>query len=383
MGILVEVRKERRDDKEVIAVAVEPSSVPISLNSQYYIRSGTTKQELRGTALQEFILKKMGKQWDDVYHDTATIDCIDPKAVAYFIKRSIAAKRLTSETTGDTPQEVLENLRLVSDDGKLKYAAILLFAKDPLRYFTGVQFKIGRFGEDEADLRSQDIVEGNILQMADRVIEILKNKYLHSYIRYEGMQRIEELEIPEDAFREILYNAIVHKQYTGAPIQMRIFEDHIELWNEGNLPENYTVETLMHKHASKPRNLNIANVFYKAGFIEAWGRGYKKIQDGFNAAHLPMPVFATAFGGVEVTIQRPKQDTNDPKDDPKDDTKQLTERQSVILQLIRDDDTITIAEMIQKTNVSAITIKRDLLALQKKEILKRAGGRKDGKWVIL
>ena len=93
----------------------------------------------------------------------------------------------------------------------------------------------------------------------------------------------------------------------------------------------------------------------------------------------------------EVTIQRPKQDTNDPKDDlkddpkndTKDDTKQLTERQSVILQLIRDNDTITIAEMIQKTNVSAITIKRDLLALQKKEILKRAGGRKDGKWVIL
>lgn len=183
MGILVEVRKERRDDKDVIAIAVEPSSVPISLNSQYYIRSGSTKQELRGTALQEFILKKMGKQWDDVYHDTATIDCIDLKAIAYFIKRSIAAKRLTSETTGDTPQEVLENLRLVSDDGKLKYAAILLFAKDPLRYFTGVQFKIGRFGEDEADLRSQDIVEGNILQMADRVIEVLKNKYLHSYIR--------------------------------------------------------------------------------------------------------------------------------------------------------------------------------------------------------
>ena len=84
-----------------------------------------------------------------------------------------------------------------------------------------------------------------------------------------------------------------------------------------------------------------------------------------------------------MTIQRPKQDTNDPKDDPKDDTKQLTERQSVILHLIRDDDTITIAEMTQKTNVSEKTIKRDLLALQKKGILKRAGGRKDGKWVIL
>lgn len=87
MGILVCVNHERREEKDIVSVSVEPSSVPISLNSQYYIRSGSTKQELRGTALQEFILKKMGKQWDDVYHDTATIDCIDPKAIAYFIKR--------------------------------------------------------------------------------------------------------------------------------------------------------------------------------------------------------------------------------------------------------------------------------------------------------
>ena len=394
MGILVNVKHERREEKDIVSVSVEPSSVPISLNSQYYIRSGSTKQELRGTALQEFILKKMGKQWDDVYHDTATIDCIDPKAIAYFIKRSIAAKRLTSETTGDTPQEVLENLRLVSDDGKLKYAAILLFAKDPLRYFTGVQFKIGRFGEDEADLRSQDIVEGNILQMADRVIEILKNKYLHSYIRYDGMQRIEELEIPEDAFREILYNAIVHKQYTGAPIQMRIFEDHIELWNEGNLPENYTVETLMHKHASKPRNLNIASVFYKAGFIEAWGRGYKKIQDGFIEAKLPVPVFATTFGGIEVNIARPRAIESGGQNGGQN-AAQLTERQQLILTTIEKHGGhvggqnggqkagLNNEDLAKLLGISLRTIEREVVVLKKKNLIKRIGYGLKGYWAII
>ncbi|MBO6075256.1 MAG: hypothetical protein J6P74_09015 [Paludibacteraceae bacterium] len=336
----------------------------------------------------------MGKQWDDVYHDTATIDCIDPKAIAYFIKRSIAAKRLTPDTTGDTTQEVLENLRLISDEGKLKYAAILLFAKDPLRYFTGVQFKIGRFGEDEADLRSQDIVEGNILQMADRVIEILKNKYLHSYIRYEGMQRIEELEIPEDAFREILYNAIVHKQYTGAPIQMRIFEDHIELWNEGNLPENYTVETLMHKHASKPRNLNIASVFYKAGFIEAWGRGYKKIQNGFNDAKLPMPIFATAFGGMEVNIARPRAIEGGGQNGGQNAT-QLTERQQLILTTIerhgghvggQNGDQkagLNNEDLAKLLGISLRTIEREVVVLKKKNLIKRIGYGLKGYWAII
>ena len=79
---------------------------------------------------------------------------------------------------------------------------------------------------------------------------------------------------------------------------------------------------------------------------------------------------------VTVTFWRGKNDT-------KDDTKELTERQNVILSLIRQDDTITIDEMIQKTGVSPITIKRDIDTLRKSGIISREGGRKSGHWVIL
>lgn len=75
-------------------------------------------------ALQQFILKKMGKQWDDVWHESATMECIDEKAVSYFVKKGIKAKRLSEGVLGDTPQEVLENLHLISDDGKLKNASL-------------------------------------------------------------------------------------------------------------------------------------------------------------------------------------------------------------------------------------------------------------------
>lgn len=141
----------------------------------------------------------------------------------------------------------------------------------------------------------QDVIDGNIIQMTDKVIEVLKSKYLISPIHYEGLQRIESLEIPEDALREAIFNSIIHKDYTGVHIQMKVYNDRVMLWNEGNLPEGYTVETLMGEHSSKPLNRNIANAFYKAGFIEAWGHGQrfflKTIRHENEAKRLPSPFF--------------------------------------------------------------------------------------------
>lgn len=136
--------------------------------------------------------------------------------------------------------------------------------------------------------------------MADKVMEVLRFKYLHAPIHFEGMQRIETLEIPDKAFREILYNAIAHKLYSGAAIQMHVYDDRIEVWNDGSLPEGYTPETLMRSHSSKPRNKNVAFTFFKAGFIDRWGLGYKKIMDGFKEAGMKMPTIELVDGGVKV-----------------------------------------------------------------------------------
>lgn len=73
-------------------------------------------------------------------------------------------------------------------------------------------------------------------------------RYLISPIRYEGMQRIEELEIPENSLRELIYNAIVHKLYSGPAILMRMFDKSVVLWNYGHLPEELTPADLMKQH---------------------------------------------------------------------------------------------------------------------------------------
>ena len=271
MGIVADVNLHHKDDLDYISIGIEPSNVPISFRGKYYCRSGSTMQELNGSALQQFVLKRMGRSWDDIPNEHATIKDLDRKAIKYFLDNGIAADRIDKSESNSSTQRVLENLGLITEDGKLKNAALLLFAKNPRRYFTCVEFKIGRFRRNVADLIIQDVIEGNIIQMTDRVVQVLKAKYLTSPIHYEGMKRREPLEVPEEALREILYNAIAHKDYTGAPIQMRVWDDYVEIWNEGGLPIGYTPDTLLKKHSSRPRNRNIANAFFKAGFIESWG----------------------------------------------------------------------------------------------------------------
>lgn len=304
LGIVAEVNLHETDGREYIEIVVCPSNVPIAFKGQYHYRSGSTKQELKGVALQQFLLKKMGLSWDDMPVPYATIDDIDRSAIDYFLRRSIASERMDEEEQNASTEDVLRNLDLLTPEGELKSAAILLFGKRVHKFFPAAEFKIGRFHNDESDLIIQDVVDCNLIQMAGKVMDLLRSRYLVSPIRYEGMQRIEELEIPQKALRELIYNSIVHKLYSGPAILMRVFDKSVELWNYGLLPEELTPADLMKKHASYPRNRNIASVFYKAGFIESWGRGYKKIREEFEKAGHPVPTVEESGGGVLVTIQR-------------------------------------------------------------------------------
>ena len=397
LGIVADVNLLHEGKMDYIEIIVEPSNIPIAYKGIYHYRSGSTKQELRGTALQQFILKKMGRSWDDIGNDRATIDDIDRKAIDYFLRKGIEAQRIPEDQRESSTRDILDSLGLIDNDGLLKNAAILLFGKNPLRFFPSIAFKIGRFGKNEADLMFQDVIDGNIIQMADRVMQILQGKYLVSPVRFEGMQRYETLEIPKEALREILYNAIAHKDYTGPDIQMHVYDDHLEIWNEGELPLGYTEETLMGRHSSKPRNRNIANAMFKAGFIDTWGRGYMKIREGFEAAGIPMPKVQNFCGGVQVTVQRTKfmqmmnvgnnvgnnVASNVVSSVVSVSQVQLTERQQEIYKLIKANSFISSKQMSVVLSVVHRTIQRDLAALQKAGIIIREGNTSAGHWVLL
>lgn len=393
LGIVAEVNVLDKDGKDYIEIDMAPSDVPISYKGKYYFRSGSTLQELNGAALQSFVLRKMGRSWDEVTNDRATLKDIDREAVDYFIRKGIEAGRVPDDLRKASTEEVLTSLGLIDDNGGLTNAAVLLFGKTPQRYYPSAVFKIGRFGINEADLRFQDVIEGNILQMAEHVMDVLKAKYLISPVRFEGMQRYEKLELPKEALREILYNAIAHKDYTGPDIQMHVYDSSIEIWNEGELPEGYTQETLFASHSSKPRNHKIANVFFKAGFIDTWGRGFQKIRDGFEADGIPMPKVENFCGGVRVSIKRTvfvklsHVGSSVGSDVTSSVTSlspvKLTERQQNMLELIRKNPFISAQQMSVVLSVVKRTIERDLADLQKKGILIREGNTSAGHWEII
>lgn len=392
LGIVSDVNILNREGKDYIEIEVAPSNIPISYKGKYYYRSGSTMQELNGVALQQFILKKMGRSWDDMVHERATVDDLDREAIDFFLHKGIQAGRIDPSEANAPTMTVLQNLHLVDDEGRLKNAALLLFCKQPGRYFTGTEFKIGRFHSNIADLLSQEMIECSIIQMADRVVRMLKDKFLTMPIHYEGLQRVETLEVPEDALREILYNAICHKDYFGPQIQMRVWDHHVEIWNDGELPEKITPENIEDVHASYPRNKNIAFVFYKAGFIESWGRGWKKICDGFVSAGLPKPTIESKQGGVLVTFQRnnvnlSNQNPIDAQNVAVNVAEELTERQQNIIRLIEDcvaqNVAVNTKYLSEKLNVNRKTIQRDMAHLQERRLIQWVGPDKGGHWEII
>ncbi len=142
----------------------------------------------------------------------------------------------------------------------------------------------------------------------------------------------------------------------------------------------------MKKHSSYPRNRNIANAFYKAGFVESWGRGFKKISEEFTRAGMPMPVIEENGGGVTAIIKRPLIikfiNMNGKNVGDVSETK-LTDRQRIIIAVIKSNPSVSAKQMSETLSVTSRTIERDLAAMQKAGIIRHEGTDNDGIWVIL
>lgn len=402
MSIYPDIRQVEKDGKDVIEIEVAPSMAAVSLDGVVYKRVGATNQILKGAALQEFYLSRPSGAWDARIIPDAKLDEIDPDAVEYLKESGIRKGRLSKESAKDSVEKVLKSLNLMTEDDKLTMAALLLFGKNPQRYCIDARFKIGRFGAGAANLIIQDLVDGDLIRMPDRVLDILDAKYLVRPIHYKGLRRVEPLEIPEKGLREIICNSIIHKQYDGPDIQMRVYDDRIDLWNFGKLPEGYTFEQMFMPHRSMPRNKLIANAFYYAGLIEAWGRGFEIITEEFTKDGLAVPTFKEEFGGVTAIIKREifqaiqlgsrgnsKQD--DPKNDPNSDPNNLTERQLLIIGILENqgqpddpnNEPETRSSIAKKLGISESTVKRELAFLSSIGKIKHFGPRSHGRWMVI
>jgi ATP-dependent DNA helicase RecG len=361
--ITVDVKMEMAEDKQFIKMIVRKRNIALSYHGKYYTRSGSTTQELKGGALQRLLLKANNLSWDEIGVGNADFNDINTDTVTRFIVRATEYNRLPSGIDSKNIKRLFQNLKLLTKDGELTRAAILLFGREPARFFSCATFKIGRFrGADPTDLIIQDRVEGNLFTMFEQVIDLLKSKYLLSPISYQGMQRIETLEIPEKAIREVVLNSLIHRDYANpSAIGFRVYDTTVSIWNTGEL-ENLQIEELSREHDSYQRNPLIADIFYRAGYIEAWGRGTLTIINETVKSGLPEPTFRTRQEGLEVTFQR-NTTQNEKASDVKPYNIQITERQQKAVEYIRQNGNISNKIYQEINNVSKPTASRDLQKL--------------------
>lgn len=129
-------------------------------------------------------------------------------------------------------------------------------------------------------------------------MDLLYSKYSRGLVSYDGVYRVETFPIPRAAMREAVINAVIHRDYADpVPIQISVYDDRIRLWNPGHLPPDWTVERLAEEHASRPHNPGIAYAFFRAGMIEAWGRGIRRITSACATAGNPRPEWRAEPGG--------------------------------------------------------------------------------------
>ena len=199
-------------------------------------------------------------------------------------------------------------------------------------------------------------------------MDLLFTKYIKAEISYEGINRIEKYEYPKDAVREALLNAIAHKDYSGGtPIQISVYSDKIIFWNEGQLPENWTIENLLTKHPSKAYNPDIANALFRSGYIESWGRGTLKMIRECELAGLPKPIYFYDMSGFFVEFR---------KDNYHEENLSrlgLNERQVKAVIYVKEKEAITNGEYQKINGIGKTFATKELQNLVEKNILKNAG----------
>ncbi len=387
LGIVADVNLLSEDGGDYIEIIVNPSNFPVNYKGEYHYRSGSTKQHLRGIALTNFLASKTGIRWEDVPVIGVSVEDLDKDSFDIFRREALRSKRMTKADLKMSNEELLDSLGLITENG-LKRAAILLFHRNPENWIPGCYTKIGKFGIG-SDLQYQDEVHGSLFLQADRVIELIYLKYLKAPITYDNMTRVETYPFPKDAVREAFYNALIHSCWSsGIPIQIRIEDDAMYLSNDCVFPSDWTAETLMRRHRSRPYNPRIANAFFRAGYVESWGRGIQKICESCEAYGTDPPKYMVHSEDIMVKLTALSniqtidfKNSNVTKDVTKDVAKDVT-IESLILSLIKANGSITTAEMAEQLDVNMRTIQRHLSSLKKKDIIMRKGGKRFGFWEI-
>lgn len=378
--------------------------------------------------------------WDFSPGRDLEMEDLDSEEVVRTARIAVAAGRLDPTADLSDVPSLLRKLHLMKG-GRILNAAAVLFGKD-FTYYPQCHLKLAWFrGTTKMEFLDTGSVYGNVFRLFDAAMTFLFRHLNMSATTSGKMERDEKLELPPDALREAVINALAHRSYTqpGGAVTIAVYDDRVEITNPGRFPPEINAATVMdgNEHESLPRNERIAGVLYMRKTIEAWGRGMRLIRESCAKADVQPPMFTCDGHFVKATFVRPsptilkkptilktptiqkkptiqkasttqkKPTTPKTPTTPKKPTTPKTPTTGkapttgkktttpkgrgkafegmtteAVIDVIRAKDTVTISEMAYILGMSEIGVKYQLKLLTQRGRIRREGGRKSGRWVL-
>ncbi len=370
--IYPEITIESIEDIKLILIKVEkfPYDVVLAFGRPFK-RVGRSTVKMGKDEHKKRILEIHRKKiyFDGQIMEGANIEDIDEDKLKSFIKKAKERRNLAIEETDDTP-DILRKLKLLKGDA-LCNGGILLFGKNSQEYFPQASIKCIRFKGIDVTGEMIDFkeIETDLLSEVEEVEKfIFCNISLRAWIEEGKMERQEKWEYPPKALREAIVNAIVHRDYRiHSKVQIRIFDDRIEFWNPGRLPEGWSIETLKEEHTSEPFNPLIARIFFWIGFVEEVGTGTNKIIKWCKEWGLPEPEFEIRSNNITVIFRKSKLIPEYL------DSLGLSDREKEIILILKEKKKLTSSDLQKKYEISRDTANRWLGRLLKLNLIKRKG----------
>ncbi len=358
---------EKIDGKNVIVVEVKESkSKPVFAFDRVYKRVGKSNHRISSDEIRKMALDGKKIYWDEQICEDAGLKDIDEESVRQFLKRARFERRLDISSTISV-KESLKRLKLVKNN-KLTNAAVILFGKNPQRFFIQTEARCARFkGTKPLEFIDMKVFGGTIINQREDAVAFVK-EHIRLHAKIVGTERVETWEYPIEAVREAITNAICHRDYEIASnVQVRIFDDRIEIWGVGPLPEPVTVEDLKKKHDSILRNPLLGKALFLIKFIEQWGTGTNRIIEECLHQGLPEPLFEEISGSLVVTFRKTKL-TKEYLEDL-----DLNKRQVEIINHLKEHKRIASKEYANLFKITDRTARNDLKELIDKNIIERKG----------
>ena len=375
--LIVDMDSMMIENRVVVIVDVQEYPVkPIAYKNRYYKRVQNSNHLMDLMEITNMTLQSLQLSWDSYPANDTNLNDLDSTKLEKFFQRVEAKGRFK---LGGTTKDKLQKLNLIKEP-QVSNAAKLLFAKE----LTVYTIHIGRF-KTPSMIIDDKVIKATLFEAVEESMRFILS-HLKVAFEFTGeIERTEIFEYPIKAIRELLLNAIVHRDYTSpVDIQIKIFDNSIVIFNPGKLYGDLTIEELhTDEYQSRARNRLIVEAFYLTGDIEKYGSGYIRVREEIKA--YPTMVFEYRESGdgylakLSYTEQKTTQKTTQ-KSTQKTTQKSTREQ---VLELLKEDKKLTRDELADTIGVSSNAIKQHLSNLQNDKLLKRVGGRKGGYWEVL